>query len=228
MFGLLLGRTICGFLCPFGLIQELLYKIKTYKVKKSKVTRILSYLKYVILVALVVIIPVMVAIPGFCEYICPAGTLEGGVGLLIHPENAEKLGVLGPLFTWKFTVLVLIIVGAIFIYHFFCRFLCPLGAIYGFFCRIALLGVKLDKNKCTDCGLCIAACKMDIKHVGDHECIQCGDCISVCPIKAITCKGANIFVKPNETEVPQKQELRPLDSLLQQKETPTETEVNHD
>jgi polyferredoxin len=186
LFGLLLGRTICGWLCPVGLAQELLYKIKTPKLKKSKATRALSYLKYFLLIALVVILPMFFAIPGFCEYVCPAGTFEGGVGLLSNANNEGLLQNLGPLFSWKFTLLVIIVVASIFIFRVFCRFLCPLGALYGFFCRIALLGVKLDKNECTDCGLCISVCKMDIKRVGDHECIQCGACISVCPTKAIS------------------------------------------
>ena len=46
LFGLMLGRTICGFLCPMGLLQELLYKIKTPKLRKSMATKVLSYLKY--------------------------------------------------------------------------------------------------------------------------------------------------------------------------------------
>jgi len=222
LFGLLLGRTICGFLCPIGLGQELLYKIKTPKLKKSKATRILSYFKYVLLVALVVVLPIVFSMPGFCEFICPAGTLEGGVGLLSNPNNEGSLGMLGPLFTWKFTLLVLIVVGSIFVFRLFCRFLCPLGALYGFFCRLALLGVKLDKTKCTDCGMCIAVCKMDTKRVGDHECVQCGDCISVCPTKAITWKGSKLFVKANEPDAPVATELKPLNSIL--KTTPVEEE----
>ena len=87
LFGLILGRTICGFLCPVGLGQELLYKIKTPKLKKSRYTRIFSYLKYVILLVLVVAIPLMYAqvlpVPGFCKYICPAGTFGGALGLLV-------------------------------------------------------------------------------------------------------------------------------------------------
>ena len=213
LFGLLLGRTICGWLCPIGLGQELLYKIKTPKVKKNKVTHVFSYLKYVLLVVLVIIIPLLLTIPGFCEYICPAGTFQGGLGLLLNPENYSKLADLGPLFTWKFTLMVLIILGSIFFFRFFCRFLCPLGALYGFFCRIAMLGVKLDKNKCTDCGLCISACKMDIRKVGDHECIHCGECISVCPAKAISWKGSKLFVRANDTDAPQT-EVKPLASLL--------------
>ncbi len=213
LFGLLLGRTICGFLCPVGLIQELLYKIKTPKLRKSKATRVFSYLKYVVLVALVVVLPVMFAVPGFCEFICPAGTLEGGVGLLANPANEGSLGMLGPLFTWKFTLLIVIVVLSVFVYRVFCRFLCPLGALYGFFCRVSLLGIKLDKQKCTDCGLCISVCKMDIKRVGDHECIHCGKCIEVCPVKAISWKGSKMVVKGNETEMPAG-DLKPLNGLL--------------
>ncbi|MBQ8323467.1 MAG: 4Fe-4S binding protein [Clostridia bacterium] len=222
LFGLLLGRTICGFLCPVGLGQELLYKIKTPKLKKSKATRVLSYFKYVLLIALVVILPLSFAIPGFCEYICPAGTFEGGLGLLSNVKNQTLLAVLGPLFTWKFAVLVAVIVGSIFIYRVFCRFLCPLGALYGFFCKLALIGVKLDKNKCTDCGLCIGVCKMDVKKVGDHECIHCGECISVCPAKAISWKGSSLFVRKNDADMPANTEIKPLNGMLKRKETTTE------
>lgn len=221
LFGLMLGRTICGFLCPIGLGQELLYKIKTPKLKKNRVTRVLSYFKYVVLIALVVIVPLAFTVPGFCEYICPAGTFEGGLGLLPNPNNEGLLANLGPLFSWKFTLLVLIIVASVFIFRVFCRFLCPLGAIYGFFSRIALLGVKLDKEKCTDCGLCVGVCKMDIKRVGDHECIHCGACISVCPAKAISWKGSKLFVRANDTDAPLQAEIKPLSGMIK-KEAPAE------
>lgn len=202
LFGLLLGRLICGFLCPFGLIQELLYKIRTPKLRKNRFTRVLSYFKYVLL-AIVIAIPIIYAgIPSFCKYVCPAGTFGGAVSLLSNPNNTDFFGMLGYLFTWKFCVLVAVVVASIFIYRFFCRFICPLGAIYSLFCKISLLGVKLDKDKCIDCGLCVQGCKMDIKHVGDHECIQCGECISVCPVQAISWKGSQIFLK-NTTPINQ-------------------------
>ena len=228
LFGLLLGRTICGWLCPVGLAQELLYKIKTPKLKKSKATRALSYLKYFLLIALVVILPMFFAIPGFCEYICPAGTFEGGVGLLSNANNEGLLQNLGPLFSWKFTLLVIIVVASIFIFRVFCRFLCPLGALYGFFCRIALLGVKLDKDKCTDCGLCITACKMDIKKVGDHECIHCGACISVCPTKAISWKGSKLFIKKDNIDLPADTGIKPLNNMLKPKTTDENTQGGKD
>lgn len=205
LFGIMLGRVICGFLCPTGLLQDLLYKIKTPKLKKNKITRILSYFKYVLLIGLVIAVPLAfmlqnTPVPAFCKYICPSGTLGGAILLLINPVNADMYGMLGGLFTWKFAVLVVILLASVFMYRPFCRFVCPLGAIYGFFNKIALLGVKVEKDKCTDCGLCVAHCKMDIKHVGDHECINCGECIKVCPTKAIVWKGSSIFVKPSQLD----------------------------
>lgn len=204
LYGFLFGRWICGFLCPFGLIQDLLYKIKTPKMKKNNVTKSLSYLKYVILAVFVIAIPLIVclrnniALPAFCKYICPSGTLLGAVGLLSNESNSNMFSMLGSLFTWKFCLLVVIIVACIFIYRAFCRFLCPLGALYGLFNRISLLGMKLDKDNCVNCGLCVGKCKMDIRHVGDRECISCGDCAGVCPTGAITRKGPKILLAPNE------------------------------
>ncbi|MBO5270416.1 MAG: 4Fe-4S binding protein [Clostridia bacterium] len=205
LYGLLFGRWICGFLCPFGLVQELLHKIKTPKLKKGRLTRILSYFKYVILVVFVILLPLIYAadaldfpLPAFCKYICPSGTLLGAGGLLANETNDYMFGMLGPLFTWKFCLLVLFIVGSVFAYRFFCRFFCPLGALYGFFNKISLLGMKVDRASCTDCGLCVGKCGMDIRHVGDHECISCGDCVSVCPTGAISRKGPKILLPPNE------------------------------
>lgn len=203
IFGLMFARTVCGFLCPIGFGQELLYKARTPKLKKNRVTRILSYLKYVIL-ALAIALPLIYAmfdipLPAFCKYICPAGTVGGAVMLLINPNNASMFGQLGWQFTWKFCLAIAFIVSSVFIYRVFCRFICPLGAIYGFFNRFALIGVSVDKKSCTDCGLCVAHCKMDVKRVGDHECINCGECMSVCPTKAISWKGSKIFLHADAT-----------------------------
>ncbi len=195
LYMIIFGRTICGFLCPVGLLQELLYKIKSPKLKKSKFTRTLSYLKYVILIVLVIILPLIYALqsmniplPAFCKYICPAGTFEGAIFLLINPNNTDFFGMLGGLFTWKFILLICFIVASVFIFRFFCRFFCPLGAIYGLFNKIAILGVKVDDNKCNHCGACVNHCKMDVKTVGDSECIQCGECIDLCHSSAISWK----------------------------------------
>lgn len=201
LYGLILGRTICGWLCPFGMIQELLHKIPTPKIGKSSVTRILSYLKYAILAIFSVAIPLWyglrydTAVPGFCKYICPAGTFEGAVALLGNPRNSSYLPMLGILFTRKIVIMLVIALACIFCYRSFCRFLCPLGAIYSFFCRFAVIGVKVDERACTRCGACVRSCKTDIRHVGDRECIHCGECMDKCPANAISIKAGNITLK---------------------------------
>ena len=203
LYGIILGRWICGFLCPFGLIQDLLYKIKTPKLKKNRITKALSCIKYVLLALFVVILPLIYALrdmplPAFCKYICPSGTLGGAISLLLNPSNNEMFDMLGPLFTWKFILLACFIVTCVFIFRAFCRFICPLGALYGIFNRFSILGIKVVSDKCTDCGLCVSECKMDITKVGDRECINCGECINVCPTKAIQWRGAKIILPENE------------------------------
>ncbi len=216
LLGLILGRTICGFFCPTGLGQELLYKIKTPKLKKSKYTRVLSYFKYVLLAVFVIAIPLIYStIPAFCKYICPSGTMASL--LQLSNGNSTFFGDLGLLFTWKFALLVVFIVLSIFIYRFFCRFICPLGAILGFFNKISFLGVKLEEQKCIECGLCLQTCPMDIRKVGDHECISCGACVPVCPTNAISWKGSKIFVHGNAvkaTAAQQVEEAPKLSALL--------------
>lgn len=178
LFGVVFGRVVCGFLCPFGLLQELLYRIPSPKIKKNQWTKRLSVLKYVVLVLFVIAVPLFFAVPGFCKYICPAGTLEGGVFLVAGNERLQAMA--GRLFSWKMAVLVIILVSAVFVFRSFCRFLCPLGAFYSLFHKVSILGMKVDKEKCNGCNACVSHCKLDVKCVGDRECIQCGECIAHC------------------------------------------------
>ena len=215
LFGVILGRTICGWLCPLGLIQELLHKIPTFKIKKNRLTRALSWLKYIILVVFVAAIPLWyglkhdIPVPGFCKYICPAGTLEGAVGLLSNPNNTDLFGMLGILFTRKFVILIIIGLVCVFCYRSFCRFLCPLGAVYGLFNRFCLVGVRVDGDRCNGCGACVRNCSMDVRHVGDHECIHCAKCMDSCAQKAISLKAGSIVLKaPSSTQSVEEQTRR--------------------
>ncbi len=204
LFGVCLGRTVCGWLCPLGLIQELLHRIPTVKIRKSAVTRALSWLKYAVLAVFVIALPLWyglrhdLPLPAFCKYICPAGTLEGAVALLAHPGNSALFGMLGALFTNKIVVMLLVGLACVFCYRSFCRFLCPLGAIYGLFNRFCLVGVRVDESRCTGCGACVAGCGMDVHHVGDRECIHCAGCVGACPEKAISLKAGSRTVKAPE------------------------------
>lgn len=191
--GVLLGRVVCGFLCPIGFLQEILYKIPTKKIRKTrktkKIFRFLSSIKFVLLAFLVILLPVIVFFkyaispPWFCKLVCPAGTV--GAALPLLAANKGIRASLGVLFSWKLSLSLLIFGFSVFIYRPFCRFLCPLGAIYSFFNKISVFGIKLDKKKCTSCGACVAFCKMDTREVNDLECIKCGECVKVCRFGAL-------------------------------------------
>lgn len=162
--GALLGRVVCGFLCPFGWFQELLHKIPAKKFSTRRV-RILTYLKYGILALFVIVLPMTVVNevgmgdPFFCKYICPAGILEGGIPLAL--ADAGIRAGLGGLFTWKSCILLGTALLAVFFYRPFCKWLCPLGAFYGLCNRISICRLQVDSGRCTACGACSRACRMD-------------------------------------------------------------------
>ena len=194
LFGILLGRLICGFLCPFGFIQDLLYKIKTPKLKVPKpIDKPLRYLKYIVLIVFVIALPILVTNqysmgdPFFCKFICPAGTLEGGIPLLTM--NEELKNTIGGLFFWKLSVLIVILLACIFVYRPFCKYLCPLGAMYALFNKFSFYQMSVDKTRCTNCKLCEKSCKMNVeitKSIQSTECIRCGECRKICPHGAIS------------------------------------------
>ncbi len=192
--GALAGRFVCGWLCPFGLIQDLLHKIPfPKKLKKLPGDKVLKYLKYIILVGFVIVLPLAVldiigqGKPWFCEYICPSGTLFAGIPLIA--SNPMLQSALGWLFTWKMTILSVLIILSVIVFRPFCKYLCPLGAIYGLFNPIAVYRFKVSADKCTGCGVCQKACPVDIpvyKTPNSPECIRCGKCKSACPHSAIS------------------------------------------
>ena len=196
-FGALLGRTVCGWICPFGLIQDLLDKVPLPKIPKGSWSRALSWGKYLVLIALVIIAPLIllsttgVGTPAFCAWLCPVGTLEAGIPLLT--ANSGLRFMMGALFNWKMAVLIVIMLAMLFIYRPFCRFMCPLGALYSFFNRVALLRYRVDQAKCVGCGVCVSVCKADIKRVSDRECVQCGRCVASCDSHAIHFTGHDML-----------------------------------
>ena len=191
LLGVMLGRFICGFLCPFGWFQDLLHKIPGKKLSTAKL-KPLRYLKYVILVVFVILLPAFVTNslgmgdPFFCKYICPQGVLEGAIPLSL--ANSGIRAALGHLFTFKFTVLALFIILSILFYRPFCKWICPLGAIYSLFNKVSFLKIQVDHEKCVGCQKCSRVCKMDVNVVDtpNHpECIRCGECMKACPTDAI-------------------------------------------
>lgn len=209
VIGALCGRLVCGLLCPFGWVQDLLYKIPVKKIKlprdeasieKTKnpgftrfllgLDKYLRWLKYAFLFVMVIFLPLMVkAVPWFCKYVCPSGMLLGGIPLM--SMNASLAAAAGDLTALKCSILAAIVILSVFLYRPFCRYICPLGAIYSFFNKVSLYRYGIDDsacNRCKGCSACARACPMGVDPVKDPnslECIRCGTCAATCPKKAI-------------------------------------------
>lgn len=192
LFGSLFGRFVCGWLCPFGLVQDLLYKIPGFQKRKNlPFHRVLKYGKYVVLFLLVGVGSLFLfrgfaKVPAFCKYLCPSGTLFGGIPLLAANEMLREQT--GWLFSWKLGILLLIIILSVKVYRPFCQYLCPLGAIYGWFNRFSLVRIQWEEEKCISCKSCEKACPVGL-FVGEisrsPECIRCGQCVENCPKKCL-------------------------------------------
>lgn len=205
LFGVLAGRFICGWLCLFGLIQEVLYRIPVKKIAiPTKLDRCLRYLKYGFLAVFVLLLPNIlrnemgVSAPYFCKLVCPVGMLEGGIPLLALNESMRQAAHL--LYAWKFGILVVLLAASVFIHRPFCKYICPLGAFYALFRRISFLRLKLDERACVHCGACARVCRMQVDPSSapdSAECIRCGECISACPGKALSFGAADRMRKKN-------------------------------
>jgi polyferredoxin len=183
------GRLACGWLCPFGLVQELLARISR---RKFHLPELIKKLKYLVLL-LTVVLPVLwvnqagLGSPYFCKFICPAGTLEAGLPLGLG--RLELRALLGSLFAWKAAVLFLILFLSIIYFRPFCRSLCPLGAYYALFNRVSWWRLEINPEDCIDCGCCSQVCPVEINVREDPnspECIRCLRCRDNCPGRAIS------------------------------------------
>lgn len=192
LFSLALGRFICGWFCPFGLLQDLLYKIPFYKKNFHLPLRAQRYLKYALLIFFVLLLPALwigelgYGTLWFCKYFCPVGTLEAG--FFNFPLKPELLNLVGKIFLLKSLLLLIILFLCLIEIRFFCKNLCPLGLIYGIFNRFSLLQLRWVKRACTTCTLCEKACPMGLyipKELNSVECIRCLKCLEICPTKAI-------------------------------------------
>ena len=216
IFGpLIFGRGWCGYACWTAMVLDFLpYKTPDHRRRKISWFRYVTFIIALVFVAvlfvanvaniegvmfwafivgnaLYYVVGITLAIAfkdnrAFCKYICPQGVLEGAIPLSIG--NAAIRSALGKLFSFKCMILIAVIVLSILFYRPFCKWICPLGAIYSLFNKVSLLKITVDSSKCVGCGQCSKACKMDVDvcKTPDHpECIRCGACIKACPKDAI-------------------------------------------
>lgn len=185
---ILMGRFFCGFICSFGAMQDLMWAISQHTFKpKSKISKELDanlkYMKYVLLV-LIVVIGWMLKSYDFDGFNSP-WTVFAMYTSLSGWSNLAYFFTIGGL------LLIAIMIASLFIERFFCRYLCPLGAVFTLFSKFKLFQIKKPRKNCGTCHLCTNKCSMGIDlgkydRVDSPECINCFNCVSVCPQKNAT------------------------------------------
>ena len=194
LIGLFVGRWPCGWLCPFGFLQELLHKIPLPKLSTPDWLR---HLKFVFLFGVVGLVAWWTFEPWFCK-LCPAGTLEAGLPWLWWKARGSAFAEGMDFTTWMFGIKVVILAGFVLlsamIWRPFCRFMCPLGAFLGLMNKVSLLQLDYDLDNCAiayargsdfencaKCKHCSLQCPMGLKvpeQRGSVDCIRCMNCTS--------------------------------------------------
>lgn len=197
VIGLAAGRVFCGWVCPLGLVQDLLHKIP---VRKIALPRFLGYAKYGFLAVTVIAVAYWFGKERmffFCNF-CPTATLQVVIpGLVMGQDVLSTLSLL-----LRFAVLALFLVFAALNHRSFCKVMCPIGAMVALTNKFTLFRIRVNDGKCIRCSKCDKACPMDVKVMRcgdsgrsvnrDAECIECLSCQAACPVKAI---GNNVPVK---------------------------------
>jgi len=198
LFGLVLGKSICGWLCPFGFISDI---VDRFSLHIWRLPRGLANVRYWVL-AIIVIAPLAFASVGitdhnfFCSTFCASGKLYGlwpywltsGADSFFPVSRwaADVMGsgaeIAGQIALTLALLLAMVLISG----RFFCRVLCPLGGLWGLFNGVSLVGIEHRRSACTGCGVCEKACPMGVSRdfsgfVDTSSCMSCGKCIPACP-----------------------------------------------
>jgi ferredoxin-type protein NapH len=183
LIGLVIGRASCGWFCPFGWFQELMHKLP---VPKLRLRNRFNWIRHVVLILLVGIVPFFTAEPWFSK-LCPAGTLEAGIPVTLL--NADLRAQIGVLFWVKIAILAGFLVWMAVTLRPFCRWVCPLGALWSPFNSVSLFRLEVAQSRCTACNVCQTVCPVDIRvHEAPNSgaCIRCLACVRACPQSCIS------------------------------------------
>jgi len=185
--GALIGRGVCGWLCPFGFLSDIFNRVS---IKRYNFPAGLGYLKFFIL--LFIFSAILWPYPLFCSYLCASGFFYGllpyylTTGLPAFEQELSQGNLMTSLLGYHmFTGFVFAMVAIIVSGRWFCRYICPLGAFYGLLNRISPFRVIIDKQVCNDCRSCLSSCPMGIdlargNFLDVSDCIKCGRCIIAC------------------------------------------------
>jgi len=191
LVGAVMGRFLCGWVCPMGFLQDLLYKIRGPKFRLPAFT---SWFKYAFLLVTVVGVAYFVqdyenSKLFFCRY-CPTSAIQ-----VMGPNLLGGGVALDSFFVLKVSVLALVVVLAIAHHRSFCKVMCPVGAMVALTNRFSLFSIRLKKDQCIECRKCDRSCPMDVpvSQSKEHgkpvnrklECIGCLSCEESCPTGAI-------------------------------------------
>ncbi len=182
--GAAVGRMACGWICPFGLFQDLLFKIRSFKMRMPV---FFKFFKYGVLVLVAGLVVYKVGEPWFCK-LCPDGLLIAGFPLVLFDKTGDLRALIGWHYYMKIAIFILIVLSSITMKRFFCRSMCIIGAVYSIFNRFSFTKLRLNKDKCRECGSCQNVCPMDVpvyKQQNHIDCIRCLDCVYKCPSKAL-------------------------------------------
>ena len=192
-FALILGRAICGFLCPMGLLQDVMHGVRQRAKVEGVAMTDKMYAALTPVKWMMVFLMLGLGFLGgnFCNF-CPV--------IAVSPILA---GIQTSLYFSGF-FMVFVLIGSFFKRRFFCL-ICPLGVLLGLLHKITPFRIKKDCTACTECGACYEACPMGIKQiyterektdVTDMNCILCGECVRKCPednALAMTFAGKKIY-----------------------------------
>ena len=185
LFTLIWGRFFCSFLCSFGAMQDLLWalgkRVSPIRKVPEAVDEVMKLGKYFVLLFVVVGVWTF-AVPG--DSVWSPWTVFGAFtsfGTLPAKEIVLSVGGL---------LLLLTVAGSVLVERFFCKYLCPLGAVFALVSYFRLFKIKRNGEACGSCRLCTQKCSMGIplyrtERVCSGECIDCMRCVSACPNKRI-------------------------------------------
>ena len=197
---ILLGRFFCGWMCSFGSFGDLIYGVSSKLFKRRfkmnpKADYFLKYIKYVILIFLIAVIWTL-DVTAFTSYnpwdVFGMIAAFGKVPDFTYIASNLKAGLV---------IFVFIVIGSSLVERFFCRYLCPLGAIFSLTSKLRIVKISKPTTNCGSCIVCTTNCAMGIAlckndKISSGECIQCMKCITVCPRKNATVKVSEKDVRP--------------------------------